>query len=244
MKNISEIALSGLFWGMFGTTLGGILGANFKVKSNRIISFILELAAGLMTSIICFELIPESLNYGNISTCLFGILFGILGMILCDNIIKQSYSLKNKNHSLFKTGLIILIGLTVHNFPEGLAIGSGFEASSSLGLSLAIAIAIHDIPEGISIALPLKEGGMSIFKVILLTSLSGITTGIGAWIGAIIGNISPTFISISLAFAAGAMLYIVSCELIPESKSIYKGRFGSMGNILGFVLGIFAHLYI
>lgn len=244
MKNISEIALTGLFWGMFGTTFGGILGATFKVKSNKIISFILEFAAGLMTSIICFELIPESLNYGNITACLFGVLFGILGMIFCDNIMKKNSSLKNKNNSLLKTGFIILIGLTVHNFPEGLAIGSGFEASNSLGLSLAIAIAIHDIPEGISIALPLKEGGMTIFKVILLTSLSGITTGIGAWIGAIIGTVSPAFISASLAFAAGAMLYIVSCELIPESKSLYKGRFGSMGNILGFILGICAHLYV
>lgn len=244
MKNISEIAISGLFWGMFGTTLGGFLGAIFKVKSNKIISFILELAAGIMTSIICFELIPESLNYGNITPCLLGIIFGIIGMIVCDDLIKKSISFGTKNSSLLKTGFIILIGLTVHNFPEGLAIGSGFKSSDSLGLSLALAIAIHDIPEGISIALPLKEGGINIFKVILLTSLSGITTGLGALIGAIIGNISPLFISISLAFAAGAMLYIVSCELIPESKTIYKGRFGSIGNILGIILGIFAHLYV
>lgn len=229
---------------MVGTTFGGILGAFLNIKSNKILSFILEFAAGLMTSIICFELIPEALNYGNITPCLLGILFGIICMIFCDNIIKKSISLNKKNNSLLKTGFIILIGLTIHNFPEGLAIGSGFEASNTLGLSLAIAIAIHDIPEGISIALPLKEGGISIFKVILLTALSGITTGLGALIGAIIGNISAAFISISLAFAAGAMLYIVSCELIPESKSIYKGRFSSMGNILGFILGIIAHFYV
>lgn len=244
MKNISEIALTGLFWGMFGTTFGGVLGAVLNVKSNKILSFILEFSAGLMTSIICFELIPESLNYGNITACILGVLFGILGMTCCDDFIKKNSTLKTKNNALLKTGFIILIGLTVHNFPEGLAIGSGFEASSSLGISLAIAIAIHDIPEGISIALPLKEGGMSIFKVILLTAFSGITTGLGALIGAIIGNISPTFISISLAFAAGAMLYIVSCELIPESKSIYHGRFSSLGNIVGMILGICAHLYV
>lgn len=111
-------------------------------------------------------------------------------------------------------------------------------------MSLAIAIAIHDVPEGISIAVPLKEGGVGALKVILLTAFSGLTTGIGALFGAIVGNISQSFISCSLAFAAGAMLYIVSCELIPESKNLYKGRFTSMGNILGFILGIFAHLYI
>ena len=244
MRNISEIATLGLFWGMLGTTLGGFLGTIFNVKSNKIISFILEFAAGLMTSIICFELIPESLNFGNITTCLLGILFGILGMIFCDNIIKKRVSFNMKNSSLLKTGFIILIGLTIHNFPEGLAIGSGFKASNSLGISLAIAIAVHDIPEGISIALPLKEGGINIFKVIVLTSFSGITTGIGALIGAIIGNISPIFISISLAFAAGAMLYISSCELVPESKNLYKGRFGSIGNILGVILGICANLVV
>ena len=244
MGNISEIALTGLFWGMFGTTVGGILGAIFKIQSNKILSFILEFAAGLMTSIICFDLIPESLNYGTITICLFGIISGILGMIFCDNIVKNTHSINITNNSLFKTGFIILIGLTLHNFPEGLAIGSGFEASNSLGISLAIAIAIHDIPEGISIALPFKKGGMSVFKSIMLTSLSGITTGVGALIGAIIGNISPIFISISLAFAAGAMLYIVSCELIPESKNIYHGRFSSIGNIIGIIFGIIANLYV
>lgn len=244
MRNISEIALLGLFWGMIGTTIGGIIGAFFKVKSNKLLGFILEFAAGLMTSIICFDLIPEAINYGNISNCLFGIILGIAGMILCDSIVKKSSYLKKNSHHLLKTGFIILIGLTVHNFPEGLAIGSGFDASNSLGLSLAIAIAIHDVPEGISIAIPLKEGGIHFFKVIILTSLSGVTTGLGALMGAIIGNVSPNFISCALAFAAGAMLYIVSCELIPESKNLYHGRFASMGNIFGIILGICAHLYV
>lgn len=97
---------------------------------------------------------------------------------------------------------------------------------------MAIAIALHDIPEGISISLPLKTGGFSKHKSILLTALSGITTGIGAFFGAIIGNISQNLIGISLAFAAGAMLYIISCEIIPESKKLYSGKFSSMGNII------------
>jgi len=69
---------------------------------------------------------------------------------------------------------------------------------------------------------------------------SGITTGVGALVGALVGKISEVSISISLAFAAGAMLYIVSGELIPESKKIYRGRFSAVGNILGFIIGIFA----
>ena len=242
MNTISEIAIIGLFFGMLGTTLGGIIGSLLNIKSNKKLGFILEFAAGLMTSIICFDLIPESLEYADITICLLGIFYGIIIMIICDEFVKRINSKKSKNNHLLKTGMIILIGLTIHNFPEGLAIGAGFGASSTFGISLAIAIAIHDVPEGISIAVPLKEGGSKKWKAILLTALSGITTGIGAFVGAIIGNISEILIGGALSLAAGAMLYIVSCELIPESKSMYKGRVTSFGNIFGMLLGLFAHI--
>ena len=242
MNGIGTIAIYGLIFGMIGTTLGGFIGAFLKVNSNKILSFVLEFAAGLMTAIICFDLIPEALEFSNITGCITGIIIGIIVMIFCDELINRiNFTQKTiKDNTLFKTGMIICIGLAVHNFPEGLAIGSGFEASTTLGLSLAIAIAIHDVPEGISISLPINNSGYGKFKAILLTALSGVTTGIGAFFGAIIGNISKELIGISLAFAAGAMLYIVSCELIPESNKIYKGRFASFGNILGIMLGILA----
>ena len=245
MLDINKISLLGLIFGMMGTTLGGIVGSFLNIKTNKKLGFILEFAAGLMTAIICFDLIPESLENGNITSLMLGILLGICSMMFLDELVKKLNKKSNKvdkNNHFIKTGMIIFIGLTLHNFPEGLAIGAGFEASSTLGLSLAIAVAIHDVPEGISIAVPLKEGGENKFKTIILTMISGITTGIGAFFGAIAGNISKELISGSLALAAGAMLYIVSCELIPESKNMYKGRFTSLGNILGIILGLFAHV--
>ena len=87
-------------------------------------------------------------------------------------------------------------------------------------------------------SVPMKSGGMKKWKVIIYTLLSGVTTGIGALFGAILGTVSEELISICLAFAAGAMLYIVSGEIIPESKKIYRGRLASIGNIIGFILGI------
>lgn len=81
---------------------------------------------------------------------------------------------------------------------------------------------------GIAMAVPLKQGGYSKSKVIIYTAISGVSTGIGALFGALIGTISKEVIGISLGFAAGAMMYIVSCELIPESGTMYKGRFSKM----------------
>ena len=221
---------------------GGLLGCFFNNVSNKFISFILSFASGLMMSVICFDLIPEAMKLSNIVLVIIGIGFGIIAMIFCDLLVETKFNRKAKpqTNNLLKTGIIVSIGLAIHNLPEGLAIGSGFEASTKLGIGLAIAICLHDIPEGISMAIPMKKGGMAVHKVIFYVILSGITTGVGAFFGAIIGSISETIIALSLSFAAGAMLYIVSGELIPESNKLYKGRMNAIGNMLGFIIGIFA----
>ena len=240
--NILKTTLLGLFFGTFGTTLGGIIGCLFNNVSNKFLSFILSFASGLMMSVICFDLIPEAIQISNIIVTVIGIFIGIILMIVCDFLVENRFNKKKsiKSNSLLKTGIVISIGLAIHNFPEGLAIGSGFDVSTRLGVSLALAICLHDIPEGISMAVPMKNGGMQIWKVLFYVILSGVTTGIGAFFGAIMGNVSQEIIAISLSFAAGAMLYIVSSELIPESNKLYNGRMSSFGNILGFIIGIFA----
>ena len=208
MNEILKTTLLGLFFGIFGTTIGGILGIVIKKNSNKFLSFILSFASGLMMSVICFDLIPEALGISSIYGIVFGILIGIISMIFCDVIVQKKFT--------------------------------GFEASMRLGLGLAIAICLHDIPEGISMAVPMKNGGMSKTKVIFYVILSGITTGIGAFFGAIVGSISQAVIAVCLSFAAGAMLYIVSGELIPESNKLYSGRMSAVGNMIGFIIGIFA----
>ena len=120
-----------------------------------------------MSAIICFELIPKALEIANLQTTLLGIILGIIIMIICDIFVDKTFNkiyktANNKTkinskdikqginrNNLLKTGILVSIGLAIHNFPEGLAIGSGFESSARLGLSLAIAICFHDIPEGI-----------------------------------------------------------------------------------------------
>jgi len=244
LGNILKTTLIGLFFGTFGTTIGGIIGVKFKNPSKKFLSFILSFASGLMLAIVCFDLLPEAFNLTNLPTVFLGILLGIIMMIICDLLVDKKFNNSNKfkqnKNDLLKTGIIVSIGLALHNFPEGLAIGSGFGASIKLGLSLAIAICLHDIPEGISMAVPMKNGGIKKSKVIFYVVLSGITTGIGAFFGSIIGEISQSVIAMCLAFAAGAMIYIVSGELTPEANSLYKGRMSAIGSILGLLIGILA----
>ena len=247
MSYLFKTTLIGLFFGTFGTTMGGIIGVSFKNTSNKFLSFVLSFASGLMLSIVCFDLIPESIKITNITNTVFGVILGVICMILCDILVQKKfnekfYKKKEQKNDLLKTGIIVSIGLALHNFPEGLAIGSSFEASIKLGWSLALAICLHDIPEGISMGVPMKNGGMKKAKVIFYVIISGVTTGIGAFFGALIGGISDNVIAICLAFAAGAMLYIVSGELIPESNELYKGKFPVVGNVIGFIIGMFATL--
>lgn len=245
IQEILKTGLIGLFFGTFGTTLGGIIGVKLNKTSNRFLGFVLALTSGLMTSIICFELIPEALEISNLLNTVVGIVLGIGVMVACDiyvdnTISKSVKTVDNSKTSLLKAGLIISVGLAIHNFPEGLAIGSGFESSIKLGLSLAITICFHDIPEGLSMAVPLKNGGMKVSKILWYVILSGITTAIGALVGCILGGISEKVIGICLAFAAGAMIYIVSGELTPESNKLYMGKSTVIGNIIGILVGLIA----
>lgn len=148
MDNLLKTTLIGLFFGTFGTTIGGIIGVCFKRTSNKFLSFILSFASGLMLAIVCFDLIPEALEISSVLNVILGIIAGIIIMIICDILVEKKFNTdRYTNNSLLKTGIIVSIGLALHNLPEGLAIGSGFGASLSLGYSLAIAICLHDIPE-------------------------------------------------------------------------------------------------
>ncbi len=253
MSTLFKTTLLGLFFGTFGTTLGGIIGVLNKNSSNRFLSFLLSLASGLMLSVVCFDLIPEALEIAKLITIFKGIIVGIICMLICEYIVekrieksqsqrmlRQRNGTEKEKNDLLKTGIITSVGLALHNLPEGLAIGSGFATSLTLGYSLAIAICIHDIPEGISMAIPMKNGGMKATKVLFYVFISGITTGIGAFFGKIIGEISQNIIATCLSLAAGAMLYIVSGELIPEYNKLYSGKTSTIGNIIGFLLGLIA----
>lgn len=238
MNNLYYASVVGFASGLLGTGIGGVLSIFVALRGRKFIGFILEFSAGIMLSVVCFDLLPQAFELGGIFYCIVGIVIGVCAIIFLQNIVIQKTAVRPQNR-LLGTGIMMAIGIALHNFPEGLAIGSGFEASATLGISLAAVIALHDVPEGLAMALPMKAGGFSTKKTIIYTILAGIPTGIGSVIGSLLGKVSYLSIAMCLSAAGGAMLYIICSDLLPESKRVYSGRFTTLGNILGFILGIY-----
>lgn len=237
MENILLITLIAGGVSFLGTFLGGIIGVAFKGRGNILISSIMSIAAGLMIAVVTFDLIPEAIHMGGMPTTLLGILVGVIFVTLMDMYLPSVPLIKSKG-GYVKTSILLGISLAAHNFPEGLAIGSSFSAGQSLGIGLCIVIGLHDIPEGAAVAAPLLKSSMSRKKILFFTGLTALPTALGAFCGALISGVSNVFITMSLGFAGGTMLYIVCGELIPESKSLFKGVFSTISVIIGLVIGL------
>jgi ZIP family zinc transporter len=135
------------------------------------------------------------------------------------------------------SGILLAIGLTIHNAPEGIAVGVGFLATAALGFSMALAIALHNIPEGLAIAMPLMQAKYKRKKILLIAFFSGMTEPIACLIAVfLLQNVSTIFLAFFLAFAGGAMIYITSDELIPESHKHGYEHQATIGLLLGFIL--------
>ena len=245
LNDLLRITLIGLISGIIGTGTGGVMAFFVNNISNRFLSFILEFSAGAMTAVVCFELLPEAFDIGGNVPTFSGVFIGLISLFFVENYLKKAKFLNKsyKNTGLLRTGIMMAFGIALHNLPEGFAVGSGFEASTQLGITITAIIMLHDIPEGIAVAVPLRAGGISKLRAFTITVLSGLPMGLGAFLGAVLGDISRLLTSVCLGFAGGAMLYVIYCEMVPESKKLYMGRFSSIGNILGIVCGIIVSVY-
>lgn len=207
----------------------------------KFLSILLSFSSGLMVAVVCFDLLPEAFQIGGLFYGLLGTVSGVIAIIMCEEFINTRLSRVKSGYSSNKyiqTGILVGIGIALHNLPEGLAIGSGFTARVSYGWELALIIGLHDIPEGVAMVTPMIIGGAGPLKAFLAAVAAGIPTGIGAMLGYLLGEISPLLICICLGFAGGAMLYITCNDLIPESRELHKGRTSTVGLIVGVVAGI------
>ena len=265
--------------GIGGTGLGGAVACMFRKDSDKTVSLLLAFAAGVMTAVVCFDLLTEALNTNgeasNVWRVVCGVLAGFVVIALLNALIDKTTNhevahidenhprtadsleeLTHANHlyehmegrqprsGLFLAGLVMAAAIALHNVPEGMVIGSSFARTADQmlsnrgGLTMALVIGLHNIPEGMAVAVPLISGGMSKWRSVVVTALSGAPTVVGAVLGFLIGTISPTALVISLSFASGAMLYVVFGELLPESILMWKSKLPAAVVILGLLTGL------
>ena len=248
-----NIAL-GILIPFIGTSLGAASVYLLKDKlSNRLEKFLLGFASGVMIAASVWSLLLPSIDMtetsGGISwlPASIGFVLGVLFLLLLDHIIPHLH--KDSNHdegpkSNFSRITKLVLAVTLHNIPEGMAVGVVFAGvlaengavALSGAIALSIGIAIQNFPEGAIISLPLKAEGKSKTKSFLYGVSSGIVEPIGAIITIFLASTITPILPYFLAFAAGAMIYVVIEELIPDAKSGNHSDLTVIGVTLGFVL--------
>ncbi len=240
-----EITLIGLMAGTMGTGIGGLLALSLFKPSNNVLGLMLGFSGGIMLSIVFMELLQKAAE-NSFAHMIVGLLLGILVFVYLDNYFPHWHYVSEETvgKAYVRKGVLIATGIALHNLPEGIAIGAGFASSEQMGITLAILIAAHNIPEGMAVGFPLYFGGLGRVKSLAITLMAGVPMGVGALLGALAGNISFSFLSLSLGFAAGAMLYIVCDELIPDVYRLASAHTAILGITAGILTGMLMVYYL
>ena len=227
---------------VLGPILGSLIGV-LKKPSERFMYNMLAFAGGVMLAISFLELIPESIHLSSIWIATGGIIFGSILMFGVDRIIPHIHPemcQQEQGKKLKKTALYLLIGIFLHNFPEGMAIAIGTVSGVKVSMVVALAIAIHNIPEGICTSAPYFHVTKKRLKSFLVSS----STAIPVLLGFLVANqlyqyISNNLIGFIVGATAGLMIYITADEIIPVSccktpdhKSIFSLILGILFVIL------------
>ncbi len=228
------------------TAIGALPALYFSHFSSRFFTTMLGLAAGIMLSASAFSLILPGIEFAKnmypdmgIWVVTAGILAGAGFLHLADAKLPHlHFDSVPETHqgSLEKISLFIL-AITIHNFPEGLAVGVGFGSGDiQNGFMLMLAISIQNLPEGLAVALPLVSIGFNKWKAVGIALLTGLVEPIGALLGVTLVSFFSSLLPFAMGFAAGAMLFVICEEIIPESHSNGRSRSATFALITGFIV--------
>ena len=252
---MAQAFIAGLFtWGM--TALGASLVFFTKQVSFKLLDSMMGFAAGVMIAASIWSLILPAIDMaeaqGHIGwiPAVIGFLLGGLILRVCDHYLPHLHIGLPRDEAeglptSWRRSTLLMLAMTLHNIPEGLAIGVLFGAaiqSIDLGMSvalapavaLAIGIGIQNFPEGVAVSLPLRRDGMKTGKSFWYGQLSGAVEPVSAVIGAAAVILVQPVLPYALAFAAGAMIYVVVEELIPESQMHGNTDIATLGTMIGF----------
>ena len=296
--------------GIGSGALGSGIATLFDIDSNRTVSILLSLAAGIMLAVICFDFVPEALElregWGHIVAVLACIIVGVVLVAALGHVIDKraqkrahccalddpeiSIHLDEKTraehmrhhdelakrqragvqghvhshegepvhshvhahhrvpidiaspHDLKLAGIVMALAIAIHNLPAGISVGASFSGAEGelvrSGIVIAILIGVHSIPESMSLAIPFLKSGLSKPKTVLIACAVGAMMVVGGLIGFALGEIDEFWLAMSLAFASGAMLYVLFGEILPESFLLFHSKKPAIAVIAGLVLGL------
>ncbi|WP_028593901.1 ZIP family metal transporter [Paenibacillus assamensis] len=228
------------------TGLGAIPILFMKNVTHRWRDILLAYTAGIMTSASMFSLIPEALSLSNTWIVAFGLMLGCLTLLWLEGIVPH-VDLEKMEHALGSgsghahapidhKSMLIIAAITLHNLPEGLSVGVSYASGSeALGPLIAFSIGLQNAPEGFLVALFLVTQNVNRWKALGVAALTGgveiITALLGFYLSSVVSNLVPY----GLSFAAGAMLFIIYKELIPESHGDGHQRSATISFVAGII---------
>ena len=229
------------------TGFGAVILLVFKRITMRVYDVMIGFSAGVMASAAVFSLIIPGIEHGGLWRVVIGFVCGAMIVFAFDMRLPELFRLIGREppERLVHQGLLMAGTVTLHNIPEGFAVGAGFASGEpGLGIILAIAIALQNVPEGTAVATPLLAAGVSRGKSVLLATLSGIVEPLAALVGYALVSYQAGFLPLGLGFAAGAMMYAVSHDLLPESHSHGSELPATFSFLIGFLLLLVLHYTI
>lgn len=233
-----------LFWILaagLATGVGGLALLLVPRPSDYLLDVLLGFTAGVMLAATAFSLLVPALDEGTLAEVLAGVLVGGAALLALDMLVPHVHlRFVERGHADVAAGrraVLLLSALTIHNVPEGMAVGVAFAAGGSdLGVPIALAIGIQNVPEGFAAAAPLLAAGHSRRSAIGVAALTGAVEPPAALLAFATVSVAATLLPFGLAFAAGAMLYVVVDELVPESHARGNERAASGALLVGFAL--------
>jgi len=237
---LAEILFLSLLAGL-ATGLGGLLGV-LRKPGRKLLGLQMGFAGGVMVSLSFLGLLLEAWRAGSPFHATIAFTAGaLLGFGIDFSLPHIHFSMKEKGPKLLhprllRVGILLAVGIAIHNLPEGIALGAGYLHLPKFGLLVALAIALHNIPEGIASAAPLVAAGWSKARAFALALLSGLAEPLGAVVAVVFLMPFTALIPLALAFAAGIMVFITFDELMPMAHTHLEEHYVSFGLILGCLL--------
>jgi ZIP family zinc transporter len=248
------LALAGTMFTWFMTALGSSFVLFFKSIRQSVLDTMLGFAAGVMIAASFWSLLNPAIEMSGDSPipAVIGFLAGGLFLRVIDMLLPHLHMNHDRSESEglrtpWGKSTLLFLAVTLHNFPEGLAVGVAFgalaagsdAATLSAAVALTLGIGIQNLPEGAAVSIPMRREGLSAGKSFFWGQFSGMVEPLGGVLGAVLAIAARPVLPYALAFAAGAMIYVVAEEVIPEANKGKHGHLATLGVMIGFAVMMF-----